>query len=125
MPADRSEARKNRPPAPEADAAAEPQLSATHRVSTDVSSVAIRAGMVSAGSATGTLPLTPAEYAAMDDVGVMLRVQAGGDAAFDHLVEKFRRAIIAFMYRMAHNQAVAEELAQEAFLRVYRPRQKY
>src|SRR4051812_10313608 len=125
MPADRSEARKNRPPAPEADAAAEPQLSATQGVSTDVSSVAIRAGLVSAGTTTGTRPLTPAEYAAMDDVAVMLRVQAGDDAAFDHLVEKFRRPIIAFMYRMAHNQGVAEELAQETFLRVYRSRQTY
>jgi RNA polymerase sigma-70 factor (ECF subfamily) len=29
------------------------------------------------------------------------------------------------MYRMTHNQAVAEELAQEVFLRVYRSRQNY
>ena len=29
------------------------------------------------------------------------------------------------MYRMAHNQAVAEELAQEVFLRVYRSRSSY
>jgi RNA polymerase sigma-70 factor (ECF subfamily) len=29
------------------------------------------------------------------------------------------------MYRMAHNQAVAEELAQEVFLRVYRSRETY
>ena len=29
------------------------------------------------------------------------------------------------MYRMVHNQAVAEELAQEVFLRVYRSRQTY
>jgi len=29
------------------------------------------------------------------------------------------------MYRMVHNQAIAEELAQEVFLRVYRSRQTY
>ena len=29
------------------------------------------------------------------------------------------------MYRMTHNQAVAEELAQEVFLRVYRSRETY
>jgi RNA polymerase sigma-70 factor (ECF subfamily) len=29
------------------------------------------------------------------------------------------------MYRMVHNQAVAEELAQEVFLRVYRSRETY
>ena len=34
---------------------------------------------------------------------------AGDDAAFDYLVEKYRRQMISFMYRMTHNQAVAEK----------------
>ncbi|MDP9268228.1 MAG: sigma-70 family RNA polymerase sigma factor [Acidobacteriota bacterium] len=91
----------------------------------DASSIAIRAGVVSAGSRAGTRPLAPMAYAELDDAAVMLRVQAGDDAAFDHLVGKFRRPIISFMYRMARNQGVAEELAQETFLRVYRSRQTY
>ena len=91
----------------------------------DVSSMALRASVVSAGRRAGTRALTPVLYAELEDAAVMLRVQAGDDAAFDHLVEKFRRPIIAFMYRMARNQAVAEELAQETFLRVYRSRQTY
>ena len=61
----------------------------------------------------------------LSDAEVMLRVKAGDDAAFDYLVQKYRRPMIAFMYRMAHNAAVAEELAQEVFLRVYRSREKY
>ena len=61
----------------------------------------------------------------MSDAEVMLRVAAGDDTAFDYLVEKYRRPMISFMYRMTHNQAVAEELAQEVFLRVYRSRQGY
>jgi len=61
----------------------------------------------------------------LSDAEVMLRVAAGDDIAFDYLVEKFRRPMISFMYRMTHNQAVAEELAQEVFLRVYRSRQSY
>jgi RNA polymerase sigma-70 factor (ECF subfamily) len=55
----------------------------------------------------------------------MLRVAAGDDSAFDYLVEKFRRPLVSFMYRMTHNQGVAEELAQEVFLRVYRSRASY
>jgi RNA polymerase sigma-70 factor (ECF subfamily) len=55
----------------------------------------------------------------------MLRVQAGDDSAFNHLVAKFRRPMVSFMFRMARNQAVAEELAQEVFLRVYRSRSSY
>jgi RNA polymerase sigma-70 factor (ECF subfamily) len=61
----------------------------------------------------------------LSDAQVMLRVKAGDDAAFDYLVAKFRRAMVSFMYRMARNQAVAEELAQEVFLRVYRSRSTY
>ena len=77
------------------------------------------------GGGTRQRTLQPMDYAKLDDAAVMLRVQTGDDAAFDYLVGKFRRAIVSFMYRNAHNQAVAEELAQEVFLRVYRSRQTY
>ncbi len=61
----------------------------------------------------------------LSDAEVMLRVAAGDDTAFDYLVEKFRRPLVSFMYRMTHNLGVAEELAQEVFLRVYRSRANY
>src|SRR5439155_5113124 len=61
----------------------------------------------------------------LTDAQIMLRVKAGDDAAFDYLVEKYRRPMMSFMYRMARNAAVAEELAQEVFLRVYRSRKTY
>lgn len=59
------------------------------------------------------------------DAAVMLRVAAGDEAGFNFLVVKYHRAMIHFLYRMVHNQAVAEELAQEVFLRVYRARASY
>ncbi|MGC8549484.1 MAG: RNA polymerase sigma factor [Acidobacteriaceae bacterium] len=59
------------------------------------------------------------------DSAVMLRVRDGDDAAFSFLVEKYNRPMIHYMYRMTHNQAIAEELAQEVFLRVYRSRESY
>ena len=59
------------------------------------------------------------------DAAVMLRVAAGDEAGFNFLVEKHYRAMIHFLFRMVHNQAVAEELAQEVFLRVYRSRESY
>ena len=61
----------------------------------------------------------------LTDAEMMLRVKAGDDSAFDYLVQKYRRAMINFMYRMAHNSAAAEDLAQEVFLRVYRSRGSY
>jgi len=89
-----------------------------------------RAGSPSLRPQSGSQVPTPAvieahEFGSLSDAEVMLRVGAGDDAAFDYLVEKFRRPMISFMYRMAHNQAVAEELAQEVFLRVYRSRSTY
>ena len=61
----------------------------------------------------------------LSDAQIMLRVKAGDDSAFEYLVQKYRRPMLSFMYRMAHNSAVAEDLAQEVFLRVYRSREKY
>jgi len=61
----------------------------------------------------------------LSDAQIMLRVKGGDDSAFEYLVQKYRRPMLSFMYRMAHNSAVAEDLAQEVFLRVYRSREKY
>jgi len=59
------------------------------------------------------------------DAELMLRVKEGDGASFTILLEKHRLPVIHFLYRMVQNQAVAEELAQEVFLRVYRSRESY
>jgi RNA polymerase sigma-70 factor, ECF subfamily len=59
------------------------------------------------------------------DAAIMLRVAAGDEASFNYLVQKYHRAMIHFLFRMVRNQAIAEELAQEVFLRVYRSRESY
>jgi RNA polymerase sigma-70 factor, ECF subfamily len=64
-------------------------------------------------------------FAQMDDSAIMLELRAGNMAGFDFLIQKYRKPIMHFMYRMVHNQAIAEELAQEVFLRVYRSRETY
>src|SRR5579859_1593213 len=64
-------------------------------------------------------------YESLSDAEVMLRAGTDDDAAYEYLVTKYHRPMIAFMYRMCHNQGTAEELAQEVFLRVYRSRKTY
>jgi RNA polymerase sigma-70 factor (ECF subfamily) len=59
------------------------------------------------------------------DAAIMLRVAAGDESCFNYLVEKYHRAMIHFLFRMVRNQAIAEELAQDVFLRVYRSRESY
>jgi RNA polymerase sigma-70 factor (ECF subfamily) len=73
----------------------------------------------------GTLQPAMAGAESYTDAEVMLRVKAGDQSAFDYLVQKYRRPLVSFMYRMARNSAAAEDLAQEVFLRVYRSRQTY
>lgn len=59
------------------------------------------------------------------DAELMLRVRDGDSASFALLLERHRAPVIHFLYRMVQNQAIAEELAQEVFLRVYRSRESY
>jgi len=100
---------------------AETQLSGEDRVDSNVSSVALYRGLL----AVGVHAPTAVAEGGLSDAEMMLRVKAGDDSAFDYLVRKYRRPIISFMYRMAHNAAAAEDLAQEVFLRVYRSRANY
>jgi RNA polymerase sigma-70 factor (ECF subfamily) len=67
-----------------------------------------------------------AAAAALDyDAELMLRVKDGDGASFGVLLDKHRLSVIHFLQRMIQNQAIAEELAQEVFLRVYRSRSTY
>ncbi|HYP06146.1 MAG TPA: RNA polymerase sigma factor [Bryobacteraceae bacterium] len=59
------------------------------------------------------------------DAELMLRVRDGDSTSFALLLERHRNPVVHFLYRMVQNQAVAEELAQEVFLRVYRSRGSY
>jgi RNA polymerase sigma-70 factor (ECF subfamily) len=66
-----------------------------------------------------------ASLALEPDAQLMLAVRAGDDTSFGLLLERHRRPVVHFLYRMVQNQGVAEELAQEVFLRVYRSRESY
>jgi len=104
------------------------QLSGTAGVRTDVSTAALdRSTLVAAMSpdSASSIPQSMAGTETYTDAEVMLRVKAGDQSAFDYLVQKYRRPLVSFMYRMARNTAAAEDLAQEVFLRVYRSRQTY
>src|SRR5581483_6429215 len=59
------------------------------------------------------------------DAELMLRVREGDQASFGVLIERHRWPVVHFLYRMVQNRAIAEELAQEVFLRVYRARSTY
>jgi len=59
------------------------------------------------------------------DAALMVAFQKGDSNAFDHILDKYHRPIVNFIYKIVNNSAEAEELAQEVFLRVYRARHSY
>lgn len=106
------------------------QLSPSERVNRGVGTIALNPemypGLAAGKNGAPAIARTAAKpLSELSDAEVMLLAGAGDDSAFEYLVEKFRRPMVGFMYRMTHNQAVAEELAQEVFLRVYRSRSSY
>jgi RNA polymerase sigma-70 factor, ECF subfamily len=93
----------------------------------DMATLVLDKPALAAGRSAARIPTAPVNYGADEssDAAIMLRVAAGDESGFNYLVEKHYRAMIHFLFRMVHNQAVAEELAQEVFLRVYRSRESY
>ena len=55
----------------------------------------------------------------------MLRVQNGDDDAFAQLVTQFQKPLVNRFFRQLDDWHMAEDLAQEVFLRVYRARRSY
>jgi RNA polymerase sigma-70 factor (ECF subfamily) len=125
--------KRSNPNKPEAESPGDesgdsPQLSQVEGVPNDMSSMAIGGAFPCSTSSRDSEQIRrsdPQSLAGLDDAQVMLQVREGNDAAFNYLVERYRRAMISFMFRMVHNAAIAEELAQEVFLRVYRSRASY
>jgi len=66
------------------------------------------------------------EYASRDpDVRLMLEVRDGSDKAFEQLMSLYQERVMAVLYHLLGDRQVAEDLTQEAFLRVYRARRGY
>jgi len=59
------------------------------------------------------------------DTQLMLRAQKNDDASFGLLVDRHRTPLVQHLSRLVQNPAVAEELAQDVFLRVHRSREKW
>lgn len=59
------------------------------------------------------------------DAQLMLRVRNGCPESFTALLHRYRLPVTHYLFRMVQSRAIAEELAQEVFLRVYRSRASY
>jgi RNA polymerase sigma-70 factor (ECF subfamily) len=65
------------------------------------------------------------EWALDPDAALMVMVCGGHEPSFEMLLVRHRSQVVNHLYRLVRNRAIAEELAQDVFLRVYRFRNRY
>ncbi|MEK7684517.1 MAG: sigma-70 family RNA polymerase sigma factor [Verrucomicrobiota bacterium] len=59
------------------------------------------------------------------DAALMLRVKQGDMAAFEELVEKHKQPVMNLIYRTLQDATEAEDLAQNAFVQVFKSAHRY
>ena len=62
---------------------------------------------------------------AKSDEALMLQLQTGDLRSFDTLVKRWEKPLLNYCYRMVNDIALAEDLRQEVFLRIYRSAKTY
>ncbi|HET9948392.1 MAG TPA: sigma-70 family RNA polymerase sigma factor [Longimicrobiales bacterium] len=76
-------------------------------------------------------PLAAPNYAALEDGELAAHAARGREAAFRELLARYERPVFSLVYRMVRDRTLAEDLAQEAFVRAfnaiatYDPRYKF
>jgi RNA polymerase sigma-70 factor, ECF subfamily len=72
------------------------------------------------GVRDGVGPVVPATRGGRGEAELIARCRQGDDEAFRELVDQHKRLVFALIARSVSDQARAEELSQEVFLRVHR-----
>jgi RNA polymerase sigma-70 factor (ECF subfamily) len=74
---------------------------------------------------------TPVEWGALADQEVVHHAARGREAAYRELIRRYQRPVFSLIYRMVRDRELAEDLAQETFIKVlnaidsYRPEYKF
>ncbi len=75
--------------------------------------------------------LTPVDWRMLTDQEVVRHAVIGREAAYRELIRRYQRPVFSLVYRMVRNRELAEDLAQETFIKVlnaidsYRPEYKF
>ena len=70
--------------------------------------------------ATTATPVSRVELRALDDSGLVQAHLRGDNRAFEVIVERYQVRLLNFVYRIVGDRERAEDLVQEAFIRVHR-----
>ena len=64
-------------------------------------------------------PLPALDYARLDDRELATLASDGREGAFRELLTRYERPVFSLIYRMVRDRTLAEDLAQEAFIRAF------
>jgi RNA polymerase sigma-70 factor, ECF subfamily len=77
------------------------------------------------------MPSAIPEWGTLSDQDVVLRARSGQEAAYRELIRRYERPVFALLFRMVRDRELAEDLAQETFVKAlnaidsYRPEFKF
>jgi RNA polymerase sigma-70 factor (ECF subfamily) len=100
-------------------------------MSTDSASLPRAAARWFAHSRQDGRPLAAPDYASLDDRELATQAARGREPAFRELLVRYERPVFSLIYRMVRDREIAEDLAQETFIKVlnaidsYRPEHKF
>src|SRR5688572_27898776 len=63
--------------------------------------------------------IAPIDYSALEDADVAALARQGREGAFRELLKRYERPVFTLVYRMVRDRTLAEDLAQEAFIRAF------
>lgn len=61
----------------------------------------------------------------LDDQALVVQARMGRDRAFRELLRRYERPVFSLVFRMVRDHAVAEDLAQEAFVKAFHALDRY
>lgn len=67
----------------------------------------------------------PDELSSLPDADIVRLAQQGRELAFRELVRRYERPVFSLVYRMVRNRELAEDLAQDAFIKVLNNLDRY
>jgi RNA polymerase sigma-70 factor (ECF subfamily) len=71
------------------------------------------------------MPPTRLELENLPDADVVALAQQGREDAFREIIRRYERPVFSLVYRMVRDREVAEDLSQDAFIRVLNNLEKY
>lgn len=65
------------------------------------------------------------DYKNLTDQGVVAHARSGRESAYRELIDRYQRPVLSLVYRLVRDRELAEDLAQEAFVKVFNALDRY